>query len=709
MPSGVASQNTDSLPKADADDAVDKEAPQRRSDAVRANSLELWHHGEFERSVDRLRHALRDMPHDSLLWMSLGNRLQSGRKFDSAYLAFTNAVELDPGNFGALEPFLAMGSSREQNDRIDAVLALLPGAIAGRPHRFLESLNYSIAYDLTDAVEVVAEEAVGLPEAIAKMYIHNDASFTQQLSPIEQTSAQVVYRLGTGKWHDAIESIRELPEDRIPLSSLRLAIRRAAVRGDQATADMMLKEYLRAKPDDSWAQRLRSVPSSVTDLGLLKRKYSFGEKSVTLRGYDVAPNRVAYTVYNSLPYHSAGYATRTQGLLGALRKLGWDASVITRLEYPLDMPGYGEMSTVPAVESVDGVSYHRLVSSGPPVPRQPLEEYVRQYSERLKRFLIDERVAIVHAASNHLNGLAAISAAVDLGIPSIYEVRGLWEITRASRDPVWGNGPMYRLAAKLEAEVAAKATEVIAITKGLKSELVRRGVAAEKITVVPNGVDVARFRPTTRDEHLAKTLDVGDRTVIGYVGSVVDYEGLAMLVEAVAELSTERDDFLLLFVGDGKELSLLKQLTADLDVEHCTKFVGRVPHSEVQDYFSLIDIAPFPRLPLPVCEMVSPLKPFEAMAMGKVVVCSDVDALAEIVQHNVTGLLHRKGDLASLTSTLSRLLNDQELRTSLAARARDWVQEHRTWSGLAADIGDIYEGLGGVAGQSSSATSRSHG
>ncbi|GAA1946129.1 hypothetical protein GCM10009689_29130 [Brevibacterium antiquum] len=628
--------------------------------------------------------------------MSLGNRLQSGRKFDAAYLAFTNSVELDPGNFGALEPFIAMASSRGEYERIDAVLAPLSGAISGRPHRFLESLNYSIAYGLDDAVEVVAEESGGFPASIARMYLQRDESASQELSPIEHTSAQAVYRLGIGNWYDAIESIRGLPDEWIPVSSLRLAIRRAKLLGDVVVVDDMVGEYLRVKPEDSWAKNLRNVPSKLADLELLKREYPFGDKSASAIGRDVAKNRVAYTVYNSLPYHSAGYATRTQGLLQALRNLGWDVSGTTRLEYPIDMPGYRDPSIVSAIDSVEGVPYHRLVSSGAPLPRQPLEEYAKQYSERLKKFLIDERVAIVHAASNHLNGLASISAAVDLGIPSIYEVRGLWEITRASRDPVWGSGPMFRLAAKLEVEVASRATEVIAITSGLKSELVRRGVAADKITVVPNGVDVARFHPIRRDERLAETLDVGDRTVIGYVGSVVDYEGLAMLVEAAAELSTERDDFLILIVGDGKDLGSLKQLAVDLGAEQCTNFVGRVPHSEVQDYFSLIDIAPFPRLPLPVCEMVSPLKPFEAMAMGKVVVCSDVEALAEIIQDNVTGLLHRKGDVASLTSTLRRLLDDPELGLSLATCARRWVQDHRTWIDAAAAVGEIYERLGGV-------------
>ena len=254
----------------------------------------------------------------------------------------------------------------------------------------------------------------------------------------------------------------------------------------------------------------------------------------------------------------------------------------------------------------------------------------------------------------------------------------------------------YRLAAGLETEAASVASRVIALTDALKAELVRRGVDPEKISVVPNGVDTSRFRPMSRDASLARDLGIGNETVIGYVGSIVDYEGLGLLVEAAARLSEERSDFVVLIVGDGAEYENLKTQVHLLGIDRFFRFVGRVPHNQVEKYYSIVDITPFPRLSVPVCEMVSPLKPFEAMAMGKVVVASDVAAMAEIVSDGTTGLLHRKNDASSLTDALRRVMDDIRLRTDLSERGRSWVDAERRWDVLGARVGRIYESLGGL-------------
>src|SRR5690606_24655548 len=122
-----------------------------------------------------------------------------------------------------------------------------------------------------------------------------------------------------------------------------------------------------------------------------------------------------------------------------------------------------------------------------------------------------------------------------------------------------------------------------------------------------------------------------------------------------------RSDFHVLLVGDGAELERFSARVKDEGLESVITFTGRVPHEDVERYYSLIDITPFPRLPLPVCEMVSPLKPFEAMAMGKAVLASGVAALAEIVAPGVTGFLHSKGDAESLRRGIERYLDEPEL------------------------------------------------
>ncbi|AXK46194.1 glycosyltransferase [Brachybacterium saurashtrense] len=406
--------------------------------------------------------------------------------------------------------------------------------------------------------------------------------------------------------------------------------------------------------------------------------------------YAPRPDHVLYLLHNALPHHSGGYATRTHGLLTELGRSGWDVDGVTRLGYPYDMPKMADVPDLPARELVGEVDYHHLLTGRQIEKKNPMFGYVARYVDALLPLAHEERPAILHGASNHWNGLAAVKAGRILGIPSVYEVRGLWEVTRGSRDPEWGRSDQYRYIARMEADAARGATKVIAITQALKDELISRGVDESKIVLVPNGVDTERFTPLPRDEELAEQLGVQGKTVIGYVGTVVDYEGLDLLIEAAATLRGRREDFHVLIIGDGAKLEDLQQIAAEQQLEDVVTFTGRVPHEEVERYYSLIDVTPFPRLPLPVCEMVSPLKPFEAMAMGKAVIASDVAALAEIVTPRMNGLLHTKGSAESLTEQIESLLDDPELATCLGSQAREWVVAERDWRQLAQTVAGMY-------------------
>lgn len=664
------------------------------SDA-RARALELWSQGNKAAALSLLRRALRDHPQDSLLWMSLGQRLQELGNADSAYLAFTNAVEVDAGNFSALEQFIAMAHSKGHFANIEEVLSELPRAIEGRPHRYLESLDYSMPYEIDEALSIVEKCDDGLARAVVERFRGPGQEVIRQ--PTGRTSVATRIRVAINR-DDVQEALRILPtvsQSEIPADSLRRLIRRVRSSSvvESEVVRSLITEYLRARPSETWISRWVPAEAEQEDGALLQGGYPFPPIMPYL-GDSRRKNRIAYVLYNSLPYHSAGYSTRTHGLLSALQLQDWDVSGVTRLGYPHDMPGWSDVGALAPSEKVEGIRYHRLSPNPEVVRKQPIKPYVDQYVDRLSEHLRREQPFIVHAASNHLNGLAAVAAARSLGMPSIYEVRGLWEITRGSRDPVWAHGPEHRLIVRLETEAAINSTRVVTITHALKQELVRRGVAESKITVVPNGVDSSTFCPQPRDRHLAQQLDLSGRTVIGYVGSIVDYEGLGLLVEATAELAKERDDFVVLIVGDGAELENLRRMVNLTSTAKLFRFVGRVPHDDAMKYYSLIDIAPFPRLPLPVCEMVSPLKPFEAMSMEKAVLASNVAALAEIVTDDVNGLLFAKGDVGSLTRSLRRLLDDPGLRRRLAVSGRKWVQEERQWESISSELSNVYESLG---------------
>jgi len=406
-----------------------------------------------------------------------------------------------------------------------------------------------------------------------------------------------------------------------------------------------------------------------------------------------APGRVGYLVHHSLPYGSSGYATRTQGLLTGLATRGWRPTAVTRPPYPLGSPASLAFRDdgKPLQQEVDGISYRRILTA--PYGER-LGEATAHFAEHVAQIAREERWGVVHGASNHTVGLAAVEAAARLGLPSVYEVRGLWEMTRLSREPAYGETSHFELYARMEADACRLADHAFAITGAVRDILVERGVPRDHISLLPNGVDTTRFHPLVPNAQLRKSLGLEGKVVIGYVGSISDYEGLPLLAEAARDLDAQGLPVALLLVGDGQGVPELKDAIKDFGVEHLALMPGRVPHEKVEDYYSIIDIAPFPRLPLPVTEAVSPLKPFEAMAMAKPVVVSSVAALTEIVTEGVNGKVFTKGDASSLAAVLAELVGDASAREELGRSARAWVEENRSWSTVSTRIDEVYERLG---------------
>lgn len=417
-------------------------------------------------------------------------------------------------------------------------------------------------------------------------------------------------------------------------------------------------------------------------------------KSMSTR-YRPVPGRVLYLLHNSLPYDSGGYAARTHGLVHALRGHGWDVECVTRLGYPSDIKRVGKW--VPPVNHIDGIPYRRLRDTTGSYRRVDAERYMQRNADAVLSLARRRRPAVLHGVSNHINGLAAISVGRRLGIPSVYEVRGLWELTRLSRQPEFENSELHEMIVRLETQACREADRVIAITEALKELLVERGVASDKIDVVPNGVDITRFASAEGDgQAMRERWGIPAQAVVfGYIGSMPQYEGLDDLIQALARLHGAGHTHLYcLLVGDGDQIEGLRGQARRAGVADHAIFTGRVPHQEVTDYYAAMDIMVFPRKPQPVTEVVSPLKPFEAMALGKPVLASDVAALAEIVRDEDTGVLFRKGSIEHLGECMLRLANDTDLRHQIGKGGRAWVTENRDWRSLSQRISSIYSSLG---------------
>lgn len=413
------------------------------------------------------------------------------------------------------------------------------------------------------------------------------------------------------------------------------------------------------------------------------------------RAWSPGPRRILYHAAQSLPHLSSGYAIRTHWLARALRERGWDLTVVNRLGYPNDRLDHIGVNQVARAAEIDGVPYRfRPVPRARGMLRLSIADYQAAASAAVVEEASELRPALIHSASNFAVGLAGCEAARRMGVPSVFEVRGLWHMSRAADQPAYQGSDHYRMLEGLEAQAARLADHVFVITRAVADILAARGVERGKMSILPNAVDLGAFARRPRDPALAARWGLTGTLVVGYVGTFKDYEGLDLLLEAMARLRGELGDRArLLLVGDGPAEGELHGLVRRLGLGDRVVFTGRVPHADIPAYHSLVDVMVFPRRGAAVCEVVSPIKPFEAMASGVPILASDVGALAEIVEDEVTGLLHRKDDVAHLAEQLLRLVEEPDLRSFLSGRAEEWVRANRSWSAVAAHVSDVYESL----------------
>ncbi|MCC7703068.1 glycosyltransferase, exosortase A system-associated [Janthinobacterium sp. GW460P] len=383
--------------------------------------------------------------------------------------------------------------------------------------------------------------------------------------------------------------------------------------------------------------------------------------------------RILHILDHSLPLHS-GYTFRTLAILRQQRELGWFTIQLTSAKQgPSDA----------AQQLVDGWHFYRTAPASHWWARLPVLRQVAVIiglAVRLRQLARQARPDILHAHSPALNAIAALNAGRALGIPVVYEVRAFWEDAAADHGSSRPGGLRYRLTRALETYALRRADAVTTICDGLRRELCARGVPAHKITVIPNAVDAGAFCASApEDLWLAHKLGLHGHLVIGFIGSFYAYEGLALLLRAMPRLLAAQPALRLLLAGGGPQETALRTLAAQLCIDHAVVFAGSVPHAQVASYYQLVDICVYPRLPMRLTELVTPLKPLEAMAQGRLVVASDVGGHRELVEHGKTGMLFRAGDAEALAHSILSLLLAPASWPALRRQARAFVETERSW------------------------------
>ncbi|MBL8444475.1 MAG: glycosyltransferase, exosortase A system-associated [Zoogloeaceae bacterium] len=386
--------------------------------------------------------------------------------------------------------------------------------------------------------------------------------------------------------------------------------------------------------------------------------------------------RILHILDHSLPLHS-GYTFRTAAILREQHALGWETLHLTT-------PKQG---AAVADEEADGLRFYRT----PAQPDTGLIGQMRLTAARIDTLVSQLQPDIIHAHSPVLNALPSLWVGRRRRLPVVYEMRASWEDAAVDHGTTTEGSLRYRVSRALESFALHRADQITTICEGLRGDIIARGVSSEKITVIPNAVDANAFQfGAEPDPALRAELGLDGKTVLGFAGSFYGYEGLDLLVAALAKLVGRYPDIRLLLVGGGVQEDALRRQASDAGVGDRVIFTGRVPHNRVQKYYELIDVLAYPRLPIRLTELVTPLKPLEAMAQGRMFVASDVGGHRELVTHGQTGFLFKAGSVDALAAEIAQLLDHRELWPDVRMKARAFVERERTWANSVARYREVY-------------------
>ncbi|WP_313702871.1 TIGR04063 family PEP-CTERM/XrtA system glycosyltransferase [Massilia sp.] len=401
--------------------------------------------------------------------------------------------------------------------------------------------------------------------------------------------------------------------------------------------------------------------------------------------------RVLHVLDHSIPLHS-GYTFRTASILREQRALGWETFHVTGAKHQ----GGNDLLE----ETADGLHFYRTPKSTGALAKMPVLnqlEVIRGLEKRLSEIIPAIKPDVLHAHSPCLNAIAALRAGRKFGIPVVYEVRAFWEDAAVDHGTSTENGLRYKLTRGLETYALKRADAVTTICEGLRGDIVARGIPASKVTVIPNAVDIDKFAVGGQaDLDLKRKLGLEQNRLIGFIGSFYAYEGLDVLLRAVPALSQRHPDLRVLLVGGGPQDANLRQLAQELGIADKVVFTGRVPHDQVQKYYDLLDVLVYPRLSMRLTDLVTPLKPLEAMAQGRILAASSVGGHRELIVDGKTGVLFAPDDPASLAAKVGDLLDAQMLWPALRSAGRAYVETERNWPVSVSRYKNIYGQVTGL-------------
>lgn len=404
------------------------------------------------------------------------------------------------------------------------------------------------------------------------------------------------------------------------------------------------------------------------------------------------PNSVLHLVTNSLPYTQAGYTIRTHNIIAAQLAAGISAAAVTRYGYPINIGNFssGNKTELASFSGEQTITYHHLIPT-----RFASNSELEVAATAATKLVAKLRPSVLHAATDFVNGEIAAAVSVATDLPFAYEVRGFLEqswLTKSPSNTI--ESDFYQEFLRRETNVMRRAAAITTLSETMKAEIVKRGITAEKIHLVPNAVSDQLLKEVKSASEARVQLQLPELPTFGIATTLYPFENVSLLITALEQLWQEGKQAQLLIVGDGPEIVNLSAQANSSAVAKHIHLVGRKPFEQTITHYQAMDVFCVPRTQSLVTELVTPLKPIEAMALGRPVIASNLPALAELINHEQTGLLVAPDSAAALTEAISGLLYDSGHRQRLAAAAKDWVAETRTWSQVAKTYQQVYQQLG---------------
>jgi PEP-CTERM/exosortase A-associated glycosyltransferase len=381
--------------------------------------------------------------------------------------------------------------------------------------------------------------------------------------------------------------------------------------------------------------------------------------------------------------HFSGYVFRTSYILKYQKELGLEPVIVTS-------PKNGNMNE--PVEEIDDMHIYRTSENNfGSIPYIKEKRLMQALQTRIEEVIQKEQPDIIHAHSPSLNGMPSVKVAKKYNIPIVYEVRAFWEDAAVDHGSFVEGSFKYRASRFIETRLMKKTNALFTICSGLRHEIISRGIQPEKITIIPNGVDTHAFSPLPYDKGIADSYGLKNKTVFGFIGSFYHYEGLSLLIDSYKNVLKNNSKTKLLLVGDGPDRTALIENVKESGLSEQVIFTGKIPHDEIKRYYSVMDILVYPRRRMRLTELVTPLKPLEAMAVGKFVVGSDVGGIKELISHNHNGFLFRAEDTVDLSKILSALASGMKDLNGISTAAIETVRKNHDWKTAVGRYLPVYE------------------